>query len=171
MTIQYSSGIKHQFSDFIAGQFSLYSKDIYDLIAATQVTDAETGNTLQRYINKAYASARGVEVSLEKRLSNHWQFEVAYTFAYADGVASSTEFGGNPEGLEFLPSQELPLDWDQRHTLSVQLFVEVDDSSNRMQKKIKLAQDQKIPYMLVLGDREVEGRTAAPRTRRPGASP
>jgi threonyl-tRNA synthetase len=46
-----------------------------------------------------------------------------------------------------------------------QLFVEVDDSSNRMQKKIKLAQDQKIPYMLVLGDREVESRTAAPRTR------
>jgi threonyl-tRNA synthetase len=46
-----------------------------------------------------------------------------------------------------------------------QLFVEVDDSSNRMQKKIKLAQDQKVPYMLVLGDREVEGRTAAPRTR------
>ncbi len=34
-----------------------------------------------------------------------------------------------------------------------------------MQKKIKLAQDQKIPYMLVLGDREVESRTAAPRTR------
>jgi threonyl-tRNA synthetase len=34
-----------------------------------------------------------------------------------------------------------------------------------MQKKIKLAQDQKIPYMLVLGDREVEARTAAPRTR------
>lgn len=45
------------------------------------------------------------------------------------------------------------------------LFVEVDDSSNRMQKKIKLAQDQKVPYMLVLGDREIAARTAAPRTR------
>jgi threonyl-tRNA synthetase len=45
------------------------------------------------------------------------------------------------------------------------LFVEVDSSSNRMQKKIKLAQDQKVPYMLVLGDREVDDRTAAPRTR------
>ena len=48
---------------------------------------------------------------------------------------------------------------------SRKLFVEVDDSGNRMQKKIKLAQDQKTPYMLVLGDREVESRTAAPRTR------
>ncbi len=45
------------------------------------------------------------------------------------------------------------------------LFVEVDDSSNRMQNKIRLAQEQKIPYMLVLGDREVEARTASPRTR------
>ncbi|MEA2623832.1 MAG: threonyl-tRNA synthetase [Chloroflexota bacterium] len=45
------------------------------------------------------------------------------------------------------------------------LRVEVDDSSNRMQNKIRIAQEQKVPYMLVLGDREVEGRTAAPRTR------
>jgi threonyl-tRNA synthetase len=45
------------------------------------------------------------------------------------------------------------------------LRVEVDDSSNRMQNKIRLAQEQKVPYMLVLGDREIEGRTAAPRTR------
>jgi threonyl-tRNA synthetase len=43
--------------------------------------------------------------------------------------------------------------------------VEVDDSSNRMQNKIRLAQEQKVPYMLVLGDRELEARTAAPRTR------
>jgi threonyl-tRNA synthetase len=43
--------------------------------------------------------------------------------------------------------------------------VEVDDSSNRMQNKIRLAQEQKVPYMLVLGDREAEARTAAPRTR------
>jgi threonyl-tRNA synthetase len=45
------------------------------------------------------------------------------------------------------------------------LRVDVDDSSGRMQNKIRLAQEQKIPYMLVLGDREVEARTAAPRTR------
>ncbi len=45
------------------------------------------------------------------------------------------------------------------------LRVEVDDSDNRMQNKIRLAQEQKVPYMLVLGDREVAARTAAPRTR------
>jgi threonyl-tRNA synthetase len=45
------------------------------------------------------------------------------------------------------------------------LRVEVDDSANRMQNKIRLAQEQKVLYMLVLGDREIAGRTAAPRTR------
>jgi len=45
------------------------------------------------------------------------------------------------------------------------LWVEVDDSDARMQNKIRVAQEQKVPYMLVLGDREVEARTAAPRTR------
>ncbi len=45
------------------------------------------------------------------------------------------------------------------------LRIEVDESSNRMQNKIRLAQEQKVPYMVVLGDREIEARTASPRTR------
>jgi len=51
------------------------------------------------------------------------------------------------------------------------LRIEVDDSSNRMQNKIRLAQEQKVPWMLVLGDREVEARTAAPRSRTGEQSP
>jgi threonyl-tRNA synthetase len=45
------------------------------------------------------------------------------------------------------------------------LRVEVDASDSRMQNKIRLAQEQKIPYMLVLGDREIEGHTVAIRNR------
>ena len=45
------------------------------------------------------------------------------------------------------------------------LRVEVDSSENRMQNKIRLAQEQKIPVMVILGDREVESRTAAVRRR------
>ena len=43
--------------------------------------------------------------------------------------------------------------------------VEVDVSDGRMQNKIRVAQEQKVPYMLVLGDREIDARTAAVRTR------
>ena len=43
--------------------------------------------------------------------------------------------------------------------------VEVDDSSDRMNKKIRAAQLQKVPYMLVVGDKEVETHSVAVRTR------
>jgi threonyl-tRNA synthetase len=45
------------------------------------------------------------------------------------------------------------------------LRVDVDASDSRMQNKIRLAQEQKVPYMLVLGDREVEARSATVRPR------
>lgn len=43
--------------------------------------------------------------------------------------------------------------------------VQVDDRSERMQAKIRDAQLQKIPYMLVIGDREVENRAVSVRLR------
>jgi threonyl-tRNA synthetase len=46
-----------------------------------------------------------------------------------------------------------------------QLRVEVNDSSDRMQAKIRDAQLQKVPYMLIIGDREVENSAVAVRLR------
>jgi len=43
--------------------------------------------------------------------------------------------------------------------------VEVDDSSERMNNKIRLHTQQKVPYMLVVGDKEMEAKKVAPRTR------
>jgi threonyl-tRNA synthetase len=56
------------------------------------------------------------------------------------------------------------------HSLASQLKgaklrVQVDDRGERMNAKIRDAQMQKIPYMLVLGDREVEASTIAVRLR------
>jgi threonyl-tRNA synthetase len=45
------------------------------------------------------------------------------------------------------------------------LRVDVDASDTRMQNKIRVAQEAKVPFMIVLGDREVADRTASPRTR------
>jgi threonyl-tRNA synthetase len=45
------------------------------------------------------------------------------------------------------------------------LRVEVDDSSDRMRNKIRKAQEQKVPYMLVVGDREVENGQVSVRLR------
>ncbi len=54
------------------------------------------------------------------------------------------------------------------------LRVRVDDSSDRMNAKIRDAQKQKVPYMLVVGDAEQEAGQVAPRLRsgeNPGAMP
>ncbi len=48
---------------------------------------------------------------------------------------------------------------------AARLRVEVDDRSDRMNAKIRDAQMQKIPYMVVLGDREVENGTLSIRLR------
>jgi threonyl-tRNA synthetase len=45
------------------------------------------------------------------------------------------------------------------------LRVEVDDSSDRMQAKIRDAQLQKVPYMLIIGDREIENEQVSVRLR------
>ena len=41
----------------------------------------------------------------------------------------------------------------------------MNDSSDRMQAKIRDAQLQKVPYMLVMGDREVQAGAVAVRLR------
>jgi len=45
------------------------------------------------------------------------------------------------------------------------LRAEVDDRSERMQAKLRDAQEQKVPVMLVLGDRDQEARAVSPRLR------
>ena len=48
------------------------------------------------------------------------------------------------------------------------LRVEVDERNERMNKKIRDAELQKIPYMLVVGDKEAESKTVAVRTKKKG---
>ena len=89
------------------------------------------------------------------------------------GVITEHFAGAFP--LWLAPVQAIVIPIADRHTDAAQelagvlrsrgLRVEVDGSDNRMQNKIRLAQGQKIPYMMVLGDREIEARTASPRTR------
>ena len=45
------------------------------------------------------------------------------------------------------------------------LRAQVDDSRNRMGNKIRVAREQHIPYMLILGDRDLENSTVSVRLR------
>jgi hypothetical protein len=124
LTVSYQAGVSHQFNETIAGHFVVFNKDIFGLISSTRVLDTELGVQGYRYINRTYASSRGLEVSLEKMRNRYFGGEISYTYSYADGVASDAEFGVSAEGLTHLPTQEMPLDWDQRHTLNVTLSLQ-----------------------------------------------
>ncbi len=117
-SIAFQAGIKHQWSRDLSTQFALFNKDVYGLVSSTEITDDSTGIQNLRYVNKTYASSRGVELAFNKALSRGFAFDLAYTWGFADGVSSDADFGRQAQGLSHLPTGELPLDWDQRHTFN-----------------------------------------------------
>ena len=119
LTVSYQAGVSHQYTETIATHFVVFTKDIFGLISTTRVLDETLGQQSFRFINRTYASSRGFEVSIVKQRSHYVGGEISYTYSYADGVASDAFFGVSAEGLTHLPTQEMPLDWDQRHTLNV----------------------------------------------------
>jgi outer membrane receptor protein involved in Fe transport len=121
--ISYQAGIKHQFTTNVSGQFALYNKDYYGLTSSIEITDDSTGTQNFRFVNRTYASSRGVELTLDKDFSRGFATNLSYTYSFADGVASNADFGQQAAGLTYLPTGELPLDWDQRHTLNATVTV------------------------------------------------
>ena len=76
-----------------------------------------------------------------------------------------------PEQVRFLPVTDRAADYcaDLARKLSDQGYrVEVDYRNEKIGKKIREAQLDKIPYMLVIGDRDMENGTVSPRHRADG---
>ncbi len=77
-----------------------------------------------------------------------------------------------PEQVRFLPVTDRAADYcgAGRKARAQGLPREVDNRNEKIGKKIRDAQMEKIPYMLVVGDRDMENGTVsrAPRRRRPG---
>jgi len=123
--ISYQAAVQHLFSKDVSGQFSVFFKDIFGLIAVRQEVDPLTGLLVPVYVNQDYASARGFEASFIKRFSHKFSGELNYTYSIATGVASDPNSGlqfaqGN---ALYLPIAEQALDWDQRHTLNANLIL------------------------------------------------
>ncbi len=82
-----------------------------------------------------------------------------------------------PEQARLIPITDRHVDYARsvRDRLrSAGIFAEVDDSADRMGAKIRNAQLYKVPYMLIVGDREVESGAVSVRLRsgeEPGARP
>ena len=125
VTTAYQFGAQHQFSDNVAVDVSGFYRDIYGLLATEEYSRGPTDGSVFPYVNKDYASVRGVEVKLVKRFSNHFMGNVAYTLLQATGVSSDENQGAQADaaGLPRQPLKEIPLDWDERHGVSGFLFI------------------------------------------------
>ncbi len=76
-----------------------------------------------------------------------------------------------PEQVRFLPVTDRAADYcaEKAKALELQGFrVEVDYRNEKIGKKIREAQLDKIPYMVVVGDRDIENGTVSPRHRADG---
>ncbi len=74
----------------------------------------------------------------------------------------------SPIHVKIIPITDRQQDYAQKvleQLSSANIRVEVDDRAQTMQAKIRDAQMQKIPYMLILGGREKENNTVSLRTR------
>ena len=73
-----------------------------------------------------------------------------------------------PVQVAVLPITDRHVAWARRVEAALRaagIRVEVDERNEKLGLKIREATLLKVPYMLVLGDREVEGEGVAPRTR------
>jgi len=120
-TITYEVGVEQQLSEDYLLDVTLFYKNIYNLVsvldnnyALLPDSIAQAGRQYWLYISEDYGSARGVELTLRKRFSNFWGFNIGYTYSWANGRNS-----GAHEARDNL--REFPLTWDVRHNASVNL--------------------------------------------------
>ena len=76
-----------------------------------------------------------------------------------------------PEQVRFLPVTDRAADYCAEQASKLQALgfrVEVDYRNEKIGKKIREAQLEKVPYMVVVGDRDMENATVSPRHRADG---
>jgi len=75
-------------------------------------------------------------------------------------------FWCSPEQIRILPISEKFLDYTRKIKEKLSNFrVEIDDSNNTLEKKIFNAIKMKVPYMIILGKKEMENNTITVRDR------
>lgn len=134
ITVMYEFGLQQQLTDNLSFDITGFYKDTRDWVGtspAIPVRDS-TGLTATTYytmfVNKDYANTRGVTLTIDKRLSDYWSFNMSYTYQTVEGLNSNPDEAQGALLANNEPTQILvPLDWDQRHTLNATLGVGESD--------------------------------------------
>ena len=114
ITVTYEVGLSHQLSDDYVVDMTAYYKNLYNYVSTVkEKKEGEEQVSWYKYISEDYGSARGIDIQLEKLLSNFNTWTIAYSLAWAQGNNSSTVIQDEMTNL-----REFPLDWDVRHNLN-----------------------------------------------------
>lgn len=116
------------------------------------------------YIDESGKENNEVFVIHRAPLSTHERF-MAFLIEHFAGAFPTWM---SPVQVSIIPIGENHVEYAQKVAKKMEesgLRVTLDDKSETMQNKIREAQHQKIPYMLIIGDREVQSEEASVRLR------
>ncbi len=166
-TVMYEIGLKQEFGNEYLVDITGFYRDVRDWITSNR-TITHLGVTYSRYTNKDYSNVKGVTLTLKKRFSRYYGFDLNYTYQNAEGSNSSPEDSwdgvkGNKEPALFL----LPMDWDQNHIVNLSVNVGGEDWGGSLLARYGTG----LPYTPEISNTSVLfGRTAEPQNnseRRP----
>ncbi|PID29015.1 MAG: hypothetical protein CSB55_02810 [Candidatus Cloacimonadota bacterium] len=116
-TITYEVGLQHQISDDWAMNIQAYYKNTYNYVSTREEhLESDDNVKFYRYISEDYGSARGIDFSLDKRMSNYISGNISYSLAWAEGNANETQIKSDDTDL-----REFALNWDTRHVFKLGL--------------------------------------------------
>ena len=123
-TTMYEIGLNQQISNNIGIDITAFYRDIRDWITTSpQITTYSTGVTYVNNINKDQASVKGITFSMNRRLVDHFGFDLNYTYQIVKGTNSSPEDDYFALTTGEAPKRQLtPLNWDQRHSLNFSII-------------------------------------------------
>jgi outer membrane receptor protein involved in Fe transport len=137
-TTAYEVGFRHQLGDNAALDLTAYYKEVRDYVRLVNL-DFATPVPYAIYLNQDYGSIKGASLTFTLRRTNRIAASANYTLQYAAGTGSDANTLYNiawQEGRE--PTFVAPLDFDQRHTGSVNIDFRTtrDDGPTFLGKKI-----------------------------------
>ncbi len=122
ITITYEVGLQHQFNDDYSMDITAYYKNIYNYVSTKKVVSAQEASVYwYEFISEDYGSARGIDLSITRRLINFISGQASYSLSWAQGNNSDVVIQDFATNL-----REFPLDWDIRHNMNLSLTFRID---------------------------------------------
>jgi len=122
-TVMYEIGFRQEFFDNMVVDATGFYRDIRNWITASALIDTRNLVSYSTYINKDYSNVKGITLTINKRLSNYWGFDLNYTYQVAEGTNSTPEDAFDAQRNNSAPAIYLiPLDWDQTHLLNTTFY-------------------------------------------------